>query len=113
MKFSSDVSSLVKALRAIARKHPSRGRRDAAVVIKATADGVTFETNLSSAFVPAQVAVAGACLAPRDALTRVLATYSRDTPLTIEVVDRALCVGRLRIPVRAHFHSRENTSHRI
>ena len=108
MKFSSDVPSLLKALRAIARKHPSHGKRDAFLVIKATADGVVFETNSSSAFVPAQVAIAGACLAPRDALTRVLATYSRDMPLTIEVVDHQICLGRLRIPVPKQFDSREN-----
>jgi hypothetical protein len=113
MKFSSDVDSLVKALRALARKHPARSKRDAQVHIKATADGVTFETNLSSAFVPAQVAVAGTCLAPRDGLTRVLATYARSAPLTIEVAEGSLRVGRLRMPVSVHVESRENASYRF
>ncbi len=112
MKFSSDTNSMIKALRAIARRHPSRPKRDADMVIKASADGVVFETNLSSAFVPAQVAVAGTCLAPRDAITRVLATYPRNVPLTIEVVDRQLCIGRLQIPVPVHFDSKENTAYR-
>jgi hypothetical protein len=112
MKFSSDVPSLVKALRAIARKHPLRGRRDSQMLIKATADGVTFETNLSSAFVPAHVAVAGACVVPRDAVTRVLATYPRSVPLTIEAANRVLSIGRLRIPVTVNIDSRENETYR-
>jgi hypothetical protein len=112
MKFAADVASLVNALRAIARKHPSRGRRDSQMLIKATADGVTFETNLSSAFVPAQVAVAGACIAPRDAVTRVLATYPQNVPLTIEAANRVLSIGRLRIPVSVNIDSRENQTYR-
>lgn len=112
MKFSSDVASLVEALRAIARKHPSRSRRDSDMLIRATADGVTFETNLSSAFVPAQVAVSGACLAPRDAVTRVLETFPRSVPLTIEAANRVLSIGRLRIPVTVNIDSRENETYR-
>lgn len=112
MKFSSDLNSLLKALRAIARKHPSRAKRDAEVLIKASAGGVLFETNASSTFIAAQVAVAGTCLAPRDAVTRVLATYPRNVPLTIEVTDRKLRIGRLRIPISVHIDSRENTAYR-
>ncbi len=111
MKFSIDPGSLSKTLRVLARKHPSHARRDLQVQIKANADGIEVETNGSSAFLPAQVSVAGACCAPRLALTRVIATYPSGKPITIEAIEGRLHVGKLRLPISVHFRSRENDAY--
>lgn len=108
MKFSTDVQSMLKALRAIARKHPTSRRRDVDLHIKATADGVTLETNQSSAFIAAHVGVAGACVAPRDVFTKVLATFPSTRPITIEAIDGRLHIGSFRLNVGDSFISREN-----
>ncbi len=108
MKFSSDVPSLLKAVRAIERKHPSGLRRDINLRMKASANGVKFETNQSSAFVPAQVGIAGACVVPRNIFTKVLATFPRTKPITIEMVDGRLSIGTFRLNMGAAFVSREN-----
>lgn len=74
----------------------------------ATADGVTLETNLSSAFLPAQVVVAGGCEVWRESVTRVIGTYVRGTPVTLEARGGRLHIGRWSIETSAHFNSREN-----
>ncbi|HEX5962058.1 MAG TPA: hypothetical protein VFY97_12575 [Rhodanobacteraceae bacterium] len=108
MKFSLEPSSLHKALRAMQRRHPLRPRRDSRLRIKATADGVTLETNLTSAFLPAQVAVAGGCEVSRESITRVLGTFVRGKPLTFEAHDGRLRIGHWNIETSAQFESREN-----
>lgn len=102
---------LHKALRAMQRRHPLNPRRDSRLRITATADGVTLETNLSSAFLPAQVAVAGGCEVSRESVTRVIGTFMRGTPVTIEARDGRLHIGRWSIETSAHFRSRENDSY--
>lgn len=104
------MKSLVKVLSAIARKHPTRSRRDVDLQIKANADGVIFETNQSSAFVPAHVAVAGACVAPCRVFTKVLTTFPRGRPITIEATNGRLHIGSFRLTIGHHFASRENSS---
>lgn len=108
MKFSLEPSSLDKALRALRRRHPTRPLRDSRLRITATADGITLETNLSSAFLPAQVAVAGGCEVSRESVTRVIRTFVRGTPVTIEARDGRLRIGRWSIETSAQFSSREN-----
>lgn len=108
MKFSLEPSSLDKALRALRRRHPARPHRDSRLRITATADGVTLETNLSSAFLPAQVAVAGGCEVSRESVTRVIGTFVRGQPVTIEACDNRLHIGRWSIETSAQFRSREN-----
>jgi hypothetical protein len=97
MKFACDIPMMV--LRALARKHPSHARLDATVLLEAAADRVQFEANGASAFVPAQIAVAGSGLAPRDGMTRFLATHTKGRPITIEAKDGMLRIDWLRIPV--------------
>lgn len=65
-------------------------------------------TNLSSAFLPAQVAVAGGCEVSRESVTRVIGTFVRGTPLTIEACDGRLHVGGWSIETSAQFRSRGN-----
>ena len=108
MKFSLEPSSLDKALRALRRRHPARPHRDSRLRITATADGVTLETNLSSAFLPAQVAVEGGCEVSRESVTRVIGTFVRGQPVTIEACDNRLHIGRWSIETSAQFDSREN-----
>ena len=108
MKFSIEPSALDKALRALQRRHPSRPRKDSRLQIKATADGVTLETNLSSAFLPAQVALAGACVVSRDSVTRVIGTFIRGKPVTLEARAGRLHIGTWSIEASVHFRSREN-----
>ena len=108
MKFSLEPSSLAKALRALRRRHPARPFRDSRLRITATANGVTLETNLSSAFLPAQVAIAGGCEVSRESVTRVIGTFARGKPVTIEARDGRLHVGGWSIETSAQFASREN-----
>lgn len=108
MKFSLEPSSLDRALRALQRRHPVRPRKDSRLRIKATADGVTLETNLSSAFLPAQVAEAGACVVSRESVTRVIGTFPRGKPLTIHAHDSRLHIGAWSIETDVQFRSREN-----
>lgn len=93
------------------RRHPLNPRRDSRLRITATADGVTLETNLTSAFLPAQVVVAGGCEVSRESVTRVIGTFVRRTPVTIEARDGRLHIGRWSIETSAHFRSRENASY--
>ena len=72
---------------------------------------MTLETNLSSAFLPAQVAVAGGCEVSRESVTRVIGTFARGTPVTVEARDGRLHIGRWCIETSAHFRSRENDSY--
>lgn len=90
------------------RRHPLNPRRDTRLRIKATADGVTLETNLTSAFLPAQVAIAGGCEVSRESVTRVIGTFLRGTPVTIEARDGRLHIGGWNIETSAQFRSREN-----
>lgn len=108
MKFSLEPSTLHKALRAMQRRHPLNPRRDSRLRIRATADGVTLETNLTGAFLPAQVAVAGACEVSRESVTRVVGTFPRGKPVTVEVRDGRLRIGGWSIETSAQFDSREN-----
>lgn len=108
MKFSLEPSTLDKALRALQRRHPTRPRKDSRLRIKATADGVTLETNLSGAFLPAQVAVAGGCVVSRESVTRVIGTFARGKPVTIEARDGRLHIGAWSIEASVYFRSREN-----
>jgi len=112
MKFSVDPKELTKALRLLARKQPGTPRRDVDVQITATTDGVVFQSNQTTAFVTAQVAVAGACVVSREILAKLLATYPKDQPITLEVSEGKLRMGRMRIPVRNQFLSRENTKYK-
>ncbi len=75
------------ALRAIARKHPAHKGPHRTLQLTADADGLTIETNLSSAFVPAQVAVAGSCLLPAQQFARLLRTFPARKPVSLEIVD--------------------------
>jgi hypothetical protein len=108
MKFSLEPSTLGKALRALQRRHPLRPRKDSRLRIRASADGVTLETNLSSAFLPAQVAVAGACMVSRESVTRVIGTFPRGRPVTIEASGGRLHIGAWSIEASVFFRSREN-----
>ncbi|WHZ19040.1 MAG: hypothetical protein OJF55_001189 [Rhodanobacteraceae bacterium] len=108
MKLSLEPSTLDKALRALRRRHPARPHRDSRLRIMATADGMTLETNLSSAFLPAQVAVAGGCEISRESVTRVTGTFVRGKPVTIEARDGRLHIGGWSIETSAQFRSRGN-----
>jgi len=108
MKLALRPRDAIRALKIIDRKRPASPRKDALVGLTATADGLTFETNGSSAFVVAQVAVAGSCRVGRDALRRVLKTYPLDVPVTLDVVGSSLRIGRFRMPVDSAFRSRAN-----
>ncbi|WIG54534.1 MAG: hypothetical protein OJF61_000320 [Rhodanobacteraceae bacterium] len=108
MKFSLEPSTLHKALRAMQRRHPLNPRRDSRLRIMATADGVTLETNLTGAFLPAHVAVAGGCEVSRESVTRVAGTFPRGKPVTVEARDGWLRVGGWSIETSAQFTSREN-----
>ena len=108
MRLAIQPGEVAKALAAISIRRPSRARRDADVALTASADGLTLETNGSSAFVPAQVAMSGSCAVGRDALLRVLQTFPKDKPLSMAVVQDKLVLGRLRMQVRFAFTSRGN-----
>jgi hypothetical protein len=89
----------LEALKAIARRHPSKRLRDRTIQLTANADGLTIETNQSSAFVVAQVAVAGCCRVPTKEFTAVLKTYPPTVPLSVELVPaHGVRIGRLLIP---------------
>lgn len=98
---------LLHALRAIDRKRPCAPRKDREIGLTATANGLTLDTNATTAFVLAHVAVAGACTVPRQAFIKVLGTYPGKTPLTLAVVGGRLHIGRLRMPCGTAFAARE------
>ncbi len=108
MRLAIQPGEVVKALAAISIRRPGRARRDVDVALTASANGLTLETNGSTAFVPAQVAVAGSCAVERDAFLRVLQTFPRDKPLAVSVEGTTITLGRLRMPVRFSFTSRGN-----
>lgn len=107
MRFSIQPGEMVKALSAIHTRSVGRARRNADVALTASVDGLTLATNGATAFIPAQIAVAGSCAVGCDALLRVLRTFPRTEPLAIAVDDGKLVVGRLRMPARFAFVSRE------
>lgn len=109
MKLAIRPAEAVHALKAIDRRRPSRVRKDLRLALMATADGLVFETNASSAFVTAQVSQGGGCEVGRDALLRILQTFPPDYPLTLAVEDEFLLIGRLRMPAKKAFLSRANS----
>jgi hypothetical protein len=89
----------LEALKAIARKHPTKRIRDRTLRLTANADGFTIETNLSSAFVVAQVAAAGSCTVPAKQFAAVLKTFPATQPLSLEFVPgHGVRLGKLLIP---------------
>lgn len=87
------------ALKAILRRHPSRRLRDRTLRLTADADGLTLETNETSAFVVAQVGVAGTCVVPARQFAEVLKTFPPTKPLPLEYVpERGVRLGPLLIP---------------
>ena len=108
MRLSIQPSEVAKALALINRRRAGFARRDADVALTASADGLTLETNGSTAFVPAQVAIAGSCAVGREALLQVLRTFPREQPLMMSVDAGMLVLGRLRMPARFAFTSRGN-----
>jgi hypothetical protein len=108
MRLSVQPGVVVKALATIIVPKRGRVRSNIDVALTASADGLTLETHGASAFVPAQVAVAGSCAVGCDALLRVLRTFPRDKPLAVRVEDQTLVLGRLRMPAHFCFTSRGN-----
>jgi hypothetical protein len=108
MRLAIQPGKVVKAFTAINHPNAPGWRPDKDVALTASADGLTLETNGASAFVPAQVAIAGGCAVDRDALLRVLRTFPRNQPLMMSGDDGKLVLGRLRMPARFAFTSRGN-----
>jgi len=55
--------------------------------------------------------VAGACLVSRESVTRVISTFPRGKPVTIEARDGRLWIGAWGIETTVYFRSRENESY--
>jgi hypothetical protein len=89
----------IDALKAIARKYPTRSKRDRTLRLTANADGLVIETNQSSAFVVAQVAVAGQCIVSAKHFAAILKTFPPTRPLSVEYVpEQGMKIGKLLIP---------------
>jgi len=103
MRLAIRPDMTIEALKAIARKHPTKRIRDRTLRLTADADGLTIETNFSSAFVPAQVAVAGTCVVPAKQFGALLKTFAPTRPLSMEHdVERGVRLGNLLIPPALH-----------
>lgn len=106
MKFSLESSALYEALCALSPPRtvqPLESFDKSKLRIKATADGVTLETDQSHAFLRAQVATCGVCVVTRDAMTLAAVMCSSSVPVKVELCDGRLHLGPCSVEVQKQF----------